>query len=130
MSSSHYALHNKPGHLAERHKLHGIVCITLVANVLLSKAPEWVILSVNQTLLKQPGVLVRPYYPPTPRSAVSESKHTDIEGMDELEVSSSRFRAIFNHPLRLSPFLKSLDGYKLGRDNGLKEQNSLMQPAE
>jgi hypothetical protein len=110
-------------------QLHNAIRITLVAYVL-TQAPQCMLFPVDQTFLKQLDVLARPYHPLTPWRAVSESEHTDIEGMNELEASSHQYCRVLHHLLRLAPFMECLNGYKLRRDGGLKEQSSLKQPAE
>jgi hypothetical protein len=80
-----------------------------------------VILPVNETLLWQIGVLVWPYHSFVQRSATSKGKHTDIEGMTELETSCCQSCAVLHHILRLAPFLEAPNGYELGRDDNLQE---------
>jgi hypothetical protein len=72
------------------------------------------------------SVLVRPYHSLPQRSAVSECEYADIEGVNELQASSCQSRAVLHHILHLAPFLEPLDGYKLGRDDGFKEQGDLV----
>ena len=113
MSSANYALSDEPEYLEKGHQLRSTICITFVAYLLLRKTPDCVVLPVNQALLEHPSVLIRPYDSfGTSGGSVSEGKHADVEGMDELEVSSSELCAILFHPSALRPLLESLHGYQ------------------
>ena len=121
MDTSHYALRHEPRYLDERQQLHRAVSITFIAYALLRETQESVIIPVNESLLQQPGEWIRPYDSLAPRSAVSQSQHTDVEGVKGLQPSSCGVRTILHHPSRLSPFLESLDDYKFGSDDGFQE---------
>ena len=121
MSGTYYALRNEPGHLDQSYKLRSTICFAHVAYFLHRETPARLAFPFNKLLLEQPGVLVRPNHPIAQGRAVSESEHADIEGVDELELSSRECRALFYHSSALRPFLESFHCYKLRREYGFEE---------
>ena len=63
-------------------------------------------------------------------SSISERVYSDIQDMNELHTSSRPCGAVPHHLLCLAPLLESPDGYKVGCDDDLQEQNEFVQPAE
>ena len=121
MSSAHYTLRNKPGHLDQSYKLCRTISLTYVANLPFREAPTRLVCPTNMALLEQPDILVRPNNSISSGRAISESEHADIEGVNELELSYRDRRAVSNHSSALSPFLESFHRYKFRRWYGLEE---------